>query len=109
MLLYKHRNVLNVFAVQLNAEIEEYNEARERELPLVQEVDAKVKELRQTIAGLNNQQMSMRASYRKLKEKAGEMDEKVRRLWKISRLSSKLSFTNFGFARTTRAIVCCLF
>nr|POE45881.1 kinetochore protein nuf2 [Quercus suber] len=62
---------------QLNAEIEEYNEARERELPLVQEVDAKVKELRQTIAGLNNQQMSMRASYRKLKEKAGEMDEKI--------------------------------
>lgn len=109
MLLYKHRNVLNVFALQLNAEIEEYNEARERELPLVQEVDAKVKELRQTIAGLNNQQMSMRASYRKLKEKAGEMDEKVRRLWKISRLSSKLSFTNFGFARTTRAIVSCLF
>ncbi|KAK7839542.1 kinetochore protein nuf2 like protein [Quercus suber] len=105
MLLYKHPNVLNVFALQLNAEIEEYNEARERELPLVQEVDAKVKELRQTIAGLNNQQMSMRASYRKLKEKAGEMDEKVRRLWTISRLSSKLSFTNFGFARTTRAVI----
>jgi kinetochore protein Nuf2 len=69
-----------MFAMQLNAEIEECNEARERELPLVQEVDSKVKELRQTIAGLNNQQMSLRASFRKLKEKTGEMDEKVRLL-----------------------------
>ncbi|KAL4600119.1 hypothetical protein ACB092_11G174900 [Castanea dentata] len=67
------------------------------------------RKLRMKIGSLNNQQMSMRASYRKLKEKAGEMDEKVRRLWKISRLSSKLSFSNFGFARTTRTIVCCLF
>lgn len=73
-----------MFAMQLNAEIEECNEARERELPLVQEVDAKVKELRQTIAGLNNHQMSLRASFRKLKEKTGEMDEKVR-LLKMSR------------------------
>lgn len=66
--------------MQLNAEIEECNEARERELPLVQEVDAKVKELRQTIASLNNHQMSLRTSFRKLKEKTGEMDEKVRLL-----------------------------
>lgn len=73
-----------MFAMQLNAEIEECNEARERELPLVQEVDAKVKELRQTIAGLNNHQMSLRTSFRKLKEKTGEMDEKVR-LLKMSR------------------------
>lgn len=64
----------------MNAEIAEYNEAREKELPLVQEVDAKVKELRQTIAGLNNQQMSLRTSLRKLKEKTGEMEEKVRLL-----------------------------
>ncbi|CAB4267797.1 unnamed protein product [Prunus armeniaca] len=62
---------------QLNAEIADYNEAREKELPLVQEVDAKVKELRQTIAGLNNQQMSLRTSLRKLKEKTGEMEEKI--------------------------------
>lgn len=62
---------------QLNAEIAEYNEAREREMPFVQEIDAKVKELHQTIGGLNNQQMSLRASIRKLKEKAGEMDEKI--------------------------------
>ncbi|PQQ11842.1 kinetochore protein Nuf2 [Prunus yedoensis var. nudiflora] len=62
---------------QLNAEIADYNEAREKELPLVQEVDAKVKELHQTIAGLNNQQMSLRTSLRKLKEKTGEMEEKI--------------------------------
>ena len=64
--------------MQLNAEIEDYNEARERELPLVQDVDAKVKELRLTIAGLNNHQMALRASFCKLKEKTGEMDDKVR-------------------------------
>ncbi|KAJ7946623.1 kinetochore protein Nuf2 [Quillaja saponaria] len=62
---------------QLNSEIVEFNEARERELPLVQEVDTKVKELRQKIAVLNNNQMSLRASFRKLKEKTGEMDEKI--------------------------------
>ncbi|KAI4296241.1 hypothetical protein L6164_036214 [Bauhinia variegata] len=63
--------------LQVKAEITECNEAREREIPLVQEVDANVKELRQTIAALNNNQMSLRASYRKLKEKTGEMDEKI--------------------------------
>ncbi|KAE8669020.1 Kinetochore protein nuf2 isoform 3 [Hibiscus syriacus] len=39
---------------QLNAEIAGYNEARERELPLVQEVESKVKELREMIAGFNS-------------------------------------------------------
>ncbi|XP_050157588.1 kinetochore protein NUF2 homolog [Malus sylvestris] len=39
---------------QLNAEIADYNEAREKELPLVQEVDAKVKELHQTASGRNH-------------------------------------------------------
>lgn len=62
---------------QLDLEIEQYNEARERELPLVQELEAKVKELRQNIAGLNNHQMSLRATFRKLKEKNEEMDEKI--------------------------------
>ncbi|EEF33107.1 kinetochore protein NUF2 homolog [Ricinus communis] len=62
---------------QLNAEIAEYNVAREMELPFVQEVDAKVKELRQTVSELNNHQMSLRASSRKLKEKAGELDGEI--------------------------------
>ena len=64
-------------ALQLNSEIAEQNESREREMPLVQDVDAKVKELRQTIPSLNNHQMSLKASIRKMKDKAKEMDEKV--------------------------------
>ncbi|KAI4298994.1 hypothetical protein L6164_032494 [Bauhinia variegata] len=63
--------------MQVKSEIADCNEAREREIPLVQEVDANVKELRQTIAALNNNQVSLRASYRKLKEKTKEMDEKI--------------------------------
>ncbi|OMP03207.1 Kinetochore protein Nuf2 [Corchorus olitorius] len=62
---------------QLNAEIAGYNEARERELPLVQEVDSRVKELRKMIAGLNNNQMSLKTSFRNLKDKTGQMDEKI--------------------------------
>jgi len=46
-------------------------------MPSVQEVDAKVKELRQTIANLNNKQMSLRSTIKKLKEKTVEMDDKV--------------------------------
>ncbi|KAF4359163.1 hypothetical protein F8388_005272 [Cannabis sativa] len=63
--------------IGLNAEIAGYNEARESELPLVQDVDAKVKELHQTIGSLNSSQASLRNTLRKLKEKTGEMDEKV--------------------------------
>ncbi|KAM1436660.1 hypothetical protein ACFX2I_044447 [Malus domestica] len=75
---------------QLNAEIADYNEAREKKLPLVQEVDAKVKELHQTVSGLNNQQKSLRTSRQKLKEKIGEIEEKVRLLpaW-LTRICSK--------------------
>lgn len=72
MLMYWLTRVL-----QLNAEIEEYNKARESEVPLVQEVEAKVKELRQTIPSLNNHQMSLKASIKKMKETAKDMDEKV--------------------------------
>ncbi|XP_062029336.1 kinetochore protein NUF2 homolog [Rosa rugosa] len=62
---------------QLNAEIAGFNEAREKELPLLQEVDARVKELRQTIEGLNNDQVKVRTSLKKLKEKSGEMDKEI--------------------------------
>jgi len=48
-----------------------------RETPFVQEVDAKVKELLQTIPNLNNKQMSLKTSLKQLKEKNVEMDEKV--------------------------------
>ncbi|XP_039006108.1 kinetochore protein NUF2 homolog [Hibiscus syriacus] len=62
---------------QLNAEIAGYSEAKERELPLVQEVESKVKELREMIAVFNSNQMSLRTSIRNLKEKNGQMDEKI--------------------------------
>ncbi|KAK3016314.1 hypothetical protein RJ639_007294 [Escallonia herrerae] len=76
-MLAEQRIELETRISQLNAEIAEYNESREREMPLVQEVDARVKELRQTIPTLNNYQMSLKASIRKIKEKAREMDEKI--------------------------------
>ncbi|KAA8545519.1 hypothetical protein F0562_020303 [Nyssa sinensis] len=76
-LLDEKRQELETRISQLNGEITEFNESREREMPLVQEVDAKVKELRQTIPGLNNHQMSLKASIRKMKERAKEMDEKI--------------------------------
>ncbi|XAR49393.1 hypothetical protein NMG60_11032579 [Bertholletia excelsa] len=76
-LLDEQRHDLESRIPQLNSEIAEQNEAREREMPLVQDVDVKVKELRQTIPGLNNHQMSLKASIKKMKEKAKEMDEKI--------------------------------
>ncbi|GLT30550.1 hypothetical protein SLA2020_053440 [Shorea laevis] len=48
-----HKDAKMTKISQLIAEIAGYNEAREKELPLVQEVDTKVKELQQSIAGLN--------------------------------------------------------
>ncbi|XP_050208770.1 kinetochore protein NUF2 homolog isoform X1 [Mercurialis annua] len=62
---------------QLNVEIAEHNAAREIDLPQVQELDAKVKELRQTVSELNNHQSSLRAVSRKLKEKAAELDREI--------------------------------
>ncbi|KAL0422286.1 UNVERIFIED_CONTAM: Kinetochore protein NUF2 [Sesamum latifolium] len=62
---------------QLNAEIAECEELREREVPLVQEINSKVKELHQTVSGLNKHQMTLKTSIKQLKEKAKEMDEKI--------------------------------
>ncbi|GAV61138.1 Nuf2 domain-containing protein [Cephalotus follicularis] len=73
-LLDEQRKEWEAKITQLNEEIENYNDTRGRELPLVQELDAKVKELRQTIAGLNSQQMSLKATFRERKDRIGEMD-----------------------------------
>ncbi|GLT30565.1 hypothetical protein SLA2020_053590 [Shorea laevis] len=75
--LDEQRNDWEAKISQLIAEIAGYNEAREKELPLVQEVDTKVKELQQTIAGLNGHQMLLKASYNKLKDKTKEMETKI--------------------------------
>lgn len=76
-LIDEQRLALEARISQLNEEIAVQNESREREMPLVQEIDSNVKELRQTISGLNNHQMSLKASIRKLKERAKEIDEKI--------------------------------
>ncbi|KAK9151068.1 hypothetical protein Syun_009377 [Stephania yunnanensis] len=66
-----------VLLLQLNAQIAVLKHAREMEQPLVLEVDAKVKELRQTIQSLNTQQMSLKASFRTLRDKTKEIEEKI--------------------------------
>lgn len=71
---------------QLNEEISEFNQLRESEMPLVQEIDAKVKELQQKIQSLNNHQMSLKADMRKTKDKIKEMDEKVSFLNNLNQL-----------------------
>ncbi|KAL6125586.1 hypothetical protein ACLB2K_073642 [Fragaria x ananassa] len=47
---------------QWNAEITHYNETKKKELPLVEEVDSRVKELRQTISDLNLEQVNLLGS-----------------------------------------------
>ncbi|KAL3515627.1 hypothetical protein ACH5RR_022529 [Cinchona calisaya] len=76
-LLEEQKKELENRVSQLNDEISEFNQLRESEVPLVQGIDAKVKELQQTIQKLNNHQMSLKANMRKMKEKVKEMDEKV--------------------------------
>ncbi|KAK1414653.1 hypothetical protein QVD17_30402 [Tagetes erecta] len=73
----EQRQELEARILKLNEEISEFNESREREMPHVQEVDNKIKELRQVISGLNNHQMSLKATYRKKKDAIKEMDEKI--------------------------------
>ncbi|KAI7726660.1 hypothetical protein M8C21_024063 [Ambrosia artemisiifolia] len=68
---------LEATIIKLNADISEFNESREMEMPLIQEVDAKIKELRQSISALNNHQVSLKAIIRKKKDASKEMDEKI--------------------------------
>ncbi|WVZ25124.1 hypothetical protein V8G54_003668 [Vigna mungo] len=62
--------------LHLKGEIAECNEAREREMPLVQEEAAKVNELKQSIEALNKHQSSLRSTLKKLKDRTAEMDQK---------------------------------
>ncbi|PWA73249.1 hypothetical protein CTI12_AA263490 [Artemisia annua] len=67
---------------QLNDEISELNEAREREMPFVQEIETKIKEMQQEITALNNQQHSLKITIRNRREASMEMDQKVEaRVW----------------------------
>nr|GEX61438.1 probable kinetochore protein NUF2 [Tanacetum cinerariifolium] len=68
---------LNQRISQLNDEISELNEAKEREMPFVQEIETKIKEMQQEIAALNNQQHSLKITIRKRREESTEMDQKI--------------------------------
>lgn len=69
---------------QLNEEIAELEEFREKELPLVQEVSFKIKELHQNVDELNKHQATLRTTIKQLKEKGKETDEKVWQLLSAS-------------------------
>ncbi|CAH8322743.1 unnamed protein product [Eruca vesicaria subsp. sativa] len=62
---------------QLNAEIAEFDEASERDLPFVQELETNIEELNQKISELNNQQLSLRATFNKMREESTLMDNKI--------------------------------
>ncbi|CAA0841498.1 Unknown protein [Striga hermonthica] len=62
---------------ELNAEIADFEELREKELPLVQEVSSKVKELHQRVSELNKYQMKLKTEIKQEKEKIKELDEKI--------------------------------
>ncbi|KAL8520958.1 hypothetical protein ACS0TY_011488 [Phlomoides rotata] len=62
---------------QLNSEIAEFEELREKELPQVKEINSKVEELSQTVAGLNKHQVNLKSSHKQLREQVKEIDEKI--------------------------------
>ncbi|CAN8245060.1 unnamed protein product [Cochlearia groenlandica] len=76
-LLVEQQNQLDDKIAQVNAEIAEYDEASERDLPCVQELEANIEELKQRISELNNQQLSLRTTFKEMKEKSTQMDNKI--------------------------------
>lgn len=80
--------IIYLLISQLNTELAELEEMREKDLPLVQEVSFKIKELLQTVDELNKHQLTLRTKIKQLKEKGKETDEKVWHLaWCFSLLS----------------------
>uniref|UniRef100_A0A7N0SWH5 Kinetochore protein Nuf2 N-terminal domain-containing protein n=1 Tax=Kalanchoe fedtschenkoi TaxID=63787 RepID=A0A7N0SWH5_KALFE len=63
--------------VEINSEIGEYNELREKETPIIRELESQLQKLTQNISSLNHHQLTLKTSYLKMKEKAAEMDEKI--------------------------------
>ncbi|KAF8086061.1 hypothetical protein N665_0636s0033 [Sinapis alba] len=76
-LLDEQRRQSEAKIAQLNAEIAEFDEACERDSPFVQELEVNIEELRQKISELNNQQLSLRATFNKMKEESTQMDNKI--------------------------------
>ncbi|XXG58928.1 hypothetical protein AAC387_Pa04g1109 [Persea americana] len=75
--LEEQRLELEAKISELNKEILNHEEMSKMEQPIIQEVEAEVKELRQTIQSLNKQQMSLKASFRTVNDKTKEIDDKI--------------------------------
>lgn len=76
-LLDEQRRQSEAKIAQLKAEIAEFEEAEERDSPFVQELEVGIEELSHKIAQLNNEQLSLRATFHKLREESAEMDNKI--------------------------------
>ncbi|KAL0710964.1 hypothetical protein Bca4012_017942 [Brassica carinata] len=76
-LLDEQRRQTEAKIAQLKAEIAEFDEASERDLPFVQELEVSIHELSQKIAQLNNEQVSLRATFNKMKEESTQLDDKI--------------------------------
>ncbi|XP_039137820.1 LOW QUALITY PROTEIN: kinetochore protein NUF2 homolog [Dioscorea cayenensis subsp. rotundata] len=75
---YEERRIeLEEKITQLNKEILDHEVACQMEEPIVQELDAEVKQLRQTIQNYNKQQMSLKALFKELKDKNEAINEKI--------------------------------
>ncbi|XP_058103261.1 kinetochore protein NUF2 homolog isoform X3 [Magnolia sinica] len=73
----QQRLELEAHIAKLKEEIVDHEEASRLEQPKVQEVEAEVKELRQNIQVLNKQQVSLKSSFRTLKDKNLEINDKI--------------------------------
>ncbi|XP_068665969.1 kinetochore protein NUF2 homolog isoform X2 [Aristolochia californica] len=76
-LLEERRIELETKKSELMLNISEHEMRSKMEQPMVNELQAEVKELQQSIQNLNKQQMSIRASCQKLKDKTKEIDVKI--------------------------------
>lgn len=81
--------------MQLRKESAALNEARDKEKPLVQEAEAKVKELQQKLDNLNSLQFNLRKEHKAMKEKTEELENNVRTFLLVSFFHVILCFLNF--------------
>ncbi|XP_076926287.1 kinetochore protein NUF2 homolog, partial [Bidens hawaiensis] len=75
--LVEQRQELEDRILQLNAEISEINESRERERAFVQEVEVKIEELKPTIKSLNEHRRSLNNIVIKKRDASKKMDEQI--------------------------------
>ncbi|XP_074586202.1 kinetochore protein NUF2 homolog [Curcuma longa] len=91
----ERRAELDAKIAELNQLILDHEVGRQMEEPAVQQLDAEVKELRQTIQNYNKQQVSLKTVAKSLKEKTDAINEKISKadfeLVKNAQENSKLS------------------